>query len=150
MRFRDFRRIDRRPGEATDVPRRVHVCVVGVSTGHAAKLCLRWAVGFGYMPANRARLAGVRRRNQHDIHAMEPCLVLDERAQLTKSPSAYPRPLCLVNYPRLKPGACPWRYAIRRVSETFGGLTAARRPILIAAMWSANPAYPQATQEKVL
>lgn len=55
-----------------------------------------------------------------------------------------------VNYPRLKPGACPWRYAIRRVSETYGGLTAARRPILIAAMWSANPAYPQATQEKVL
>jgi hypothetical protein len=30
MRFRDFRRIDRRPGEATDVPRRVHVCVVGI------------------------------------------------------------------------------------------------------------------------
>ena len=95
MLFRDFRPIDGGPGDETNVPRRVHIRMVGMSTDHAAELCLRWAVGFGCMTTCRARLAGVRRRNQHDIHAMEPCLVLDERAQLTKSPSAHPRPLRL-------------------------------------------------------
>ena len=95
MLFRDFRRIDRRPGNGTNVPCRVHIRVVGMPTDHAAELCLRWAVGFVLVSARRARLAGVRRRNQHDIHAMEPCLVLDERAQLTKSPPTHPRPLRL-------------------------------------------------------
>src|SRR5258708_4950998 len=34
------------------------------------------------------------------------------------------------------------------VSETYGLLTEARRPILIAAMWSARPENPQATHLK--
>ncbi len=95
MRFRDFRRIDRRPGEATDVPRRVHVCVVGVPTGHAAKLRLRWAVGFGYMPANRARLAGIGRVDVDDLNACQPGFVFDKCTKLRKSPSTHLRPLRL-------------------------------------------------------
>lgn len=35
MRFRDFRRIDRRPGDGTNVPRRVHIRMVASS----AKTC---------------------------------------------------------------------------------------------------------------
>lgn len=95
MRFRDFRRIDRRPGEATDVPRRVHVCVVGVPTGHAAKLRLRWAVGFGYMPANRARLAGIGRVDVDDLNACQPGFVFDKCTKLRKSPPTHLRPLRL-------------------------------------------------------
>lgn len=54
-----------------------------------------------------------------------------------------------VNYSPLKREACPWRYAAEGASETCGGLTAARREMFTAAMWSASPECPQATQEKV-
>jgi len=54
-----------------------------------------------------------------------------------------------VNYSPLKREACPWRYAVEGASETCGGLTAARREMFTAAMWSASPECPQATQEKV-
>ena len=55
-----------------------------------------------------------------------------------------------VNYSPLKREACPWRYAAEGASETCGWLTAARREMFTAAMWSANPECPQDTQEKVL
>lgn len=95
MLFRDFRPIDTGPGDGTNVPRRVHIRMVGVSTGHTAELCLRSAVGFGRMATCCARLAGVGGRNQHDIHAGKLGFVLDERAQLMESPAAHLRPLCL-------------------------------------------------------
>ncbi len=52
MLFRDFRRIDERPGAY--IPRRVYICMIGMATDHTAELCLRWAIGLVYMPAARA------------------------------------------------------------------------------------------------
>lgn len=94
MRFRDFRRIDRRLGEATDVPRRIHIRVVGVPTGHAAELCLRWAVACIGVSTDCAHLAGVGRVDANDIDACLYGLVFDKCAQLAKCPATHPRSLC--------------------------------------------------------
>jgi len=95
VRFRDFRLIDSSPGPGTDVPGRVHVRVVGVSTYHAAELCLRWAVGLGRVPTGRAFPTRIARIDDDEFHARLPCLVLDEAAKLMESPSAHLRPLLL-------------------------------------------------------
>lgn len=72
----------------------------------------------------------------HQLRALCPSVANGEphaEVRLVECVLSLPLDEYPVNYPRLKPGACPWRYATNRVSETFGGLTAARR-IFSAAM----------------
>lgn len=110
MLFRDFRPIDSGPGPGSDVPGRVHVRMVGVSTDHAAELGLRWTVGFGDVSASRTFPARIARINDDDFHACLPCLVFDKGTKLMERPAAHLRPL-----PLAKP--CPVAEAL----EVFEG-----------------------------
>ncbi len=110
MRFRDFRRIDSSPGHGTNVPGRVHVGMVGVSTGHATELFLRRAVGFSDVPASMAGTRGVLGVDDDDTNTRHPGFVRDKGSKLIKSPTAHFRSLRLA-----KP--CPFTDAL----EVFQG-----------------------------
>lgn len=95
MLFRDYRPIDCGPGPGRDVPSRVHICVVCVPTGHAAELCLRWAVGFVDMTAGRAFSACVVRIDEREHDTSPLRFVLNESAKLMERPAAHLRSLRL-------------------------------------------------------
>ena len=92
--FRDFRRIDERPG--ANVLRRVNISVVVVATAHAQEFGLGWSIPLIGTAAGRALATGVPGIYQNYRYSVCCCLVLDKHSQLMERPAMYPVSLRLV------------------------------------------------------
>src|SRR5215217_2572963 len=71
--------------------------MVSVTAGLAKEVSLSTSIGFIGLTTGGTALGSVARINLAVLHAVPPCLVLDERAQLIKTPIAAPCPVLVPN-----------------------------------------------------
>src|SRR5215471_3368898 len=98
---RNLRRTDTRP--IANVQRSIDVCVGCIAATAAGEDSLTPAVGLSDIPADMALLTSIPGVHQEHWHTRQPGFVLDEAAELGKSPAAHPSTLRLPERSPLRP-----------------------------------------------